>query len=232
MFVAGPPIVERLGETCSKQELGGWAVQLAAGAVDHAADTEDEAFACARRFLSYLLNSVWEPSARWGSLPLAGGIEAAYRAELDAAPDREAARAAIEARLERLRLFAPPRRSASRTSSTRATQGRCSARSPIWRSRCAASGRLVSRCGPDARIRKKQERKTIPPMFHRRAGSAAGRRPPAGDQDHGAPDRLQGRPCGVKPASHCASVISKRSICGTAPAMLSSASMRPNAAKA
>jgi acetyl-CoA carboxylase carboxyltransferase component len=30
MFVAGPPIVERLGETRSKQELGGWAVQLAA----------------------------------------------------------------------------------------------------------------------------------------------------------------------------------------------------------
>lgn len=42
-------------------------------------------------------------SARWGSLPLAGGIEAAYRAELDAASDREAALAEIESRLERLR---------------------------------------------------------------------------------------------------------------------------------
>jgi acetyl-CoA carboxylase carboxyltransferase component len=39
------------------------------------------------------------PSGAWGSLPLEGGIEAAYRAELDAAPDREAKRAEIEARL-------------------------------------------------------------------------------------------------------------------------------------
>jgi acetyl-CoA carboxylase carboxyltransferase component len=42
------------------------------------------------------------PSARWGSLPLAGGIEAAYRAELDAAEDKEAAIAEIEARLTAL----------------------------------------------------------------------------------------------------------------------------------
>ena len=48
VFVAGPPVVERLGEPRTKQELGGWEVQLAAGAVDHAADTEDEAFAAAR----------------------------------------------------------------------------------------------------------------------------------------------------------------------------------------
>jgi acetyl-CoA carboxylase carboxyltransferase component len=60
VFVAGPPVVERLGEPRTKQELGGWEVQLAAGAVDHAVDTEDEAFAAARRFLSYLPSSVWE----------------------------------------------------------------------------------------------------------------------------------------------------------------------------
>jgi acetyl-CoA carboxylase carboxyltransferase component len=42
-------------------------------------------------------------SARWGSLPLEGGIEAAYRAEIDAAPDPAAKLAEIEARLERLR---------------------------------------------------------------------------------------------------------------------------------
>src|SRR6185312_2038288 len=36
-------------------------------------------------------------------------------------------------------------------------------------------------------------------------------------------------PCSLsaRPASHCSSVISNRSICGTAPAMLSRASMRP-----
>jgi acetyl-CoA carboxylase carboxyltransferase component len=42
-------------------------------------------------------------SARWGSLPLEGGIEAAYRAEIEAAPDRNAKIAEIEQRLNRLR---------------------------------------------------------------------------------------------------------------------------------
>jgi acetyl-CoA carboxylase carboxyltransferase component len=42
-------------------------------------------------------------SARWGSLPLEGGIEAAYRADLDAAPDRKAKLAEIEDRLNKLR---------------------------------------------------------------------------------------------------------------------------------
>jgi propionyl-CoA carboxylase beta chain len=43
------------------------------------------------------------PSGDWGSIPLEGGIEAAYRSELDAAEDREAAMAEIVARLEALR---------------------------------------------------------------------------------------------------------------------------------
>jgi acetyl-CoA carboxylase carboxyltransferase component len=42
-------------------------------------------------------------SAWWGSLPLEGGIEAAYRAEIDAAPDPKAKLAEIEARLNALR---------------------------------------------------------------------------------------------------------------------------------
>lgn len=42
------------------------------------------------------------PSAEWGSLPLAGGVEAAYRAELDAADDRDAKLAEIDARLRAL----------------------------------------------------------------------------------------------------------------------------------
>jgi acetyl-CoA carboxylase carboxyltransferase component len=42
-------------------------------------------------------------SARWGSLPLEGGIEAAYRAEIDAAPDRDAKIAEIDERLQKLR---------------------------------------------------------------------------------------------------------------------------------
>ena len=59
MFVAGPPVVERIGQKLTKQELGGWEIQTRSGAVDHAVDTEDEAFACARHFLSYLPSSVY-----------------------------------------------------------------------------------------------------------------------------------------------------------------------------
>src|SRR5277367_1131766 len=64
MFVAGPPVVARLGQQApgqpepDKQALGGWETQTRSGAVDHAVDSEDEAFACARRFLSYLPSSV------------------------------------------------------------------------------------------------------------------------------------------------------------------------------
>ncbi|MDP2626186.1 MAG: carboxyl transferase domain-containing protein [Candidatus Rokubacteria bacterium] len=64
MFVAGPPVVARLGQKLTKNQLGGWEIQLKAGAVDHAVDTEEEAFACARRFLSYLPSSIDEVPAR------------------------------------------------------------------------------------------------------------------------------------------------------------------------
>lgn len=49
------------------------------------------------------------PSAEWGSLPIAGGLEAAYRAELDAAPDRDAKLAEIASRLA---AFTSPLRTA------------------------------------------------------------------------------------------------------------------------
>src|SRR3954462_1441717 len=60
MFVAGPPVVKRLGQDLGKQELGGWEIQTRAGGVDDAVDTEEEAFARARHFLSYLPSSVHE----------------------------------------------------------------------------------------------------------------------------------------------------------------------------
>jgi len=60
MFVAGPPVVKRLGQDLTKQELGGWEIQTRAGGVDDAVDTEEEAFARTRRFLSYLPSSVHE----------------------------------------------------------------------------------------------------------------------------------------------------------------------------
>ena len=62
MFVAGPPVVSRLGAPVTKEELGGWETQCKAGGVDHAVETEEEAFACARRFLSYLPSSVHDVS--------------------------------------------------------------------------------------------------------------------------------------------------------------------------
>src|ERR1700681_1345768 len=60
VFVAGPPVVARLGQKLEKMELGGFEIQTRAGGVDHAVDTEEEAFACARRFLSYLPSSVYQ----------------------------------------------------------------------------------------------------------------------------------------------------------------------------
>jgi acetyl-CoA carboxylase carboxyltransferase component len=50
----------------------------------------------------YSIRYAW-PSARWGSLPLEGGVEAAYAAEVSAAGDRDAKVAEIEARLQKLR---------------------------------------------------------------------------------------------------------------------------------
>jgi len=67
VFVAGPPVVDRLGEKRTKQELGGHKVQIAAGTVDDAVDTEEEAFARARKFLSYLPSSIWELPPRMQS---------------------------------------------------------------------------------------------------------------------------------------------------------------------
>src|SRR5947207_3337714 len=62
--VAGPPVVERLGQKLTKNQLGGWEIQLKAGAVDDAVDTEEEAFARVRRFLSYLPSSIDKLPAR------------------------------------------------------------------------------------------------------------------------------------------------------------------------
>ena len=65
MFVAGPPVVNRLGaKQFSKQELGGWEIQCKAGAVDNAVDSEEDAFDEARRFLSYLPSSAYSVAER------------------------------------------------------------------------------------------------------------------------------------------------------------------------
>ena len=58
MFVAGPPLVARLGQALEKKELGGADIQTRSGAIDNVVDTEQAAFEQARRFLSYLPQSV------------------------------------------------------------------------------------------------------------------------------------------------------------------------------
>jgi acetyl-CoA carboxylase carboxyltransferase component len=65
LFVAGPPVVNALGrEQLDRFQLGGWEIQTRCGAVDDAVDSEEEAFASTRRFLSYLPSSVFELPAR------------------------------------------------------------------------------------------------------------------------------------------------------------------------
>ncbi|HEX7038316.1 MAG TPA: carboxyl transferase domain-containing protein [Pseudomonadales bacterium] len=62
LFVAGPPVVRHaMGYEISKEELGGWHIHCRNGGVDNLAESELDAFAQARRFLSYLPSSVHEP---------------------------------------------------------------------------------------------------------------------------------------------------------------------------
>jgi acetyl-CoA carboxylase carboxyltransferase component len=62
LFVAGPPVVERgVGEKVTKEQLGGAHIHArGSGVVDNEVETEDEAFAQIRRFLSYLPANVWQ----------------------------------------------------------------------------------------------------------------------------------------------------------------------------
>jgi acetyl-CoA carboxylase carboxyltransferase component len=61
VLVAGPAVVERaLGESFSKEELGGAAVHERSGVVDNVVRDEAEAFQQIRRFLSYLPTNVWQ----------------------------------------------------------------------------------------------------------------------------------------------------------------------------
>ena len=60
MFIAGPPVVNRLGYDYDKNELGGSEIHTRNGTIDDEAASEAEAFARARRFLSYLPRSVHE----------------------------------------------------------------------------------------------------------------------------------------------------------------------------
>ena len=61
LFVAGPPVVAHaMGYDITKEELGDWRIHCLNGSVDNLAETEAEAVAQTRRFLSYLPASVYE----------------------------------------------------------------------------------------------------------------------------------------------------------------------------
>ncbi|MEZ5650037.1 MAG: carboxyl transferase domain-containing protein [Burkholderiaceae bacterium] len=64
LFAAGPPVVARTGEDVDKETLGGASIHAATGTVDDMLAGEAQAFARARRFLSYLPASVNEPPPR------------------------------------------------------------------------------------------------------------------------------------------------------------------------
>jgi acetyl-CoA carboxylase carboxyltransferase component/biotin carboxyl carrier protein len=61
LFVAGPPVVSHaMGYDISKEDLGDWRIHCKNGSVDNLAETEEEAAAMVKRFLSYLPSSVYE----------------------------------------------------------------------------------------------------------------------------------------------------------------------------
>jgi acetyl/propionyl-CoA carboxylase alpha subunit/acetyl-CoA carboxylase carboxyltransferase component len=61
LFVAGPPVVAHaMGYDITKEELGDWRIHCLNGSVDNLAETEEDAVAQTRRFLSYLPASVYE----------------------------------------------------------------------------------------------------------------------------------------------------------------------------
>jgi acetyl-CoA carboxylase carboxyltransferase component len=65
VLVAGPAVVERaLGESLSKDELGGSAVHGRTGVVDNVVADEAQAMEQIRAFLSYLPTNVWESAPR------------------------------------------------------------------------------------------------------------------------------------------------------------------------
>jgi acetyl-CoA carboxylase carboxyltransferase component len=61
LFVAGPPVVSHaMGYDITKEDLGGWHIHCRNGSVDNLAESEEDALAQTKRFLSYLPQSVFE----------------------------------------------------------------------------------------------------------------------------------------------------------------------------
>ena len=67
MFVAGPPVVRRVGEDLTKEELGGSEIHSKNGAIDIVVNSEKNAIETAKRILTYLPSSVYELPPRVNS---------------------------------------------------------------------------------------------------------------------------------------------------------------------
>ena len=67
LFAAGPAVVEAIGEASDKESLGGSVIHTRNGVVDEEVASEAEAFATARRFLSYLPSHVGQHAPRAAS---------------------------------------------------------------------------------------------------------------------------------------------------------------------
>ena len=84
VFVAGPPVAKAIGEDVDKEGLGGWEINGRNGVVDNVVNSEHEAFAQARRFLSYLPSNVGRAAAgacRARTIRTGGRVPDRYRAE-------------------------------------------------------------------------------------------------------------------------------------------------------
>jgi propionyl-CoA carboxylase beta chain len=64
VFVAGPPVAKAIGEDIDKEGLGGADINGRNGVVDDIVASEAEAFAAARKFLSYLPPSIFQKAQR------------------------------------------------------------------------------------------------------------------------------------------------------------------------
>ena len=64
LFAAGPAVAAAIGDLSDKEELGGSDIHTRNGVVDDEVASETEAFAAARRFLSYLPSAAGKPAPR------------------------------------------------------------------------------------------------------------------------------------------------------------------------
>lgn len=64
IFAAGPAVAAAIGDTLTKEQLGGSDIHATNGVVDEEVASETEAFVTARKFLSYLPSNVNQLSAR------------------------------------------------------------------------------------------------------------------------------------------------------------------------